>query len=268
MWGSLAALLGDIEQGMVFNSINFYFAPLGDYAAINSTAFNATLRTFHCPSDPNAGSFNSQRLVGMGHTSTTNYQSSKGSSSFSSGEDTSGLFCFFKSFAIRDDVDGTSGTIAYGESAIGDFAGGNTSKGNGVLTGTSYAKGQVYDATTALPTLQAGFAQCDVAFAAAAPLTLLTDQGKNWGHGADGVSMMNFIVTPNSKVYRWNDCKWGTGQSVQQSEIQRASSYHPGGVNLLFADGSTRFIKDGVSQTVWLALGTRNGGEVVSADSY
>ena len=33
-------------------------------------------------------------------------------------------------------------------------------------------------------------------------------------------------------------------------------------------DGSVRAIKNSVSQTVWWALGTMAGGEVISADSY
>jgi prepilin-type N-terminal cleavage/methylation domain-containing protein/prepilin-type processing-associated H-X9-DG protein len=271
MWGSLAALLADIEQGAVYNSINFYFSYSGLGDAINSTAFNATIKTFQCPSDPNASSNNAQRLVGQGTPNTTSYQASKGTTSIGSNEDSSGLFCFFKNFAIRDAVDGTSGTIAFGESAIGDFAGGTGAKGNGIMTGTAYNAGELLDASTKFPTVQVGLAQCDAAFATATPGTpgnILTDVGKVWGQGADGVTIMNFIVTPNSKVYRWNDCKWGSGQSVQQSQIQKASSYHSGGVNTLFADGSTRFIKDGVSQAVWMALGTRNGGEVVSADSF
>jgi len=34
------------------------------------------------------------------------------------------------------------------------------------------------------------------------------------------------------------------------------------------ADGSVKFIKDSVSQVTWWALGSREGGEVVSSDSY
>jgi prepilin-type processing-associated H-X9-DG protein/prepilin-type N-terminal cleavage/methylation domain-containing protein len=47
-----------------------------------------------------------------------------------------------------------------------------------------------------------------------------------------------------------------------------ARSYHPGGANFSFADGSVRFGKNSVNLTVWNALGTRAGGEVISADSY
>jgi prepilin-type processing-associated H-X9-DG protein len=46
------------------------------------------------------------------------------------------------------------------------------------------------------------------------------------------------------------------------------SSRHPGGVNTLMGDGSVRFIKESINLPTWRALGTRSGGEVVSADSY
>jgi len=34
------------------------------------------------------------------------------------------------------------------------------------------------------------------------------------------------------------------------------------------ADGSVRFIKSTVNIQAWRGLGTRNGGEVISSDSY
>jgi prepilin-type N-terminal cleavage/methylation domain-containing protein/prepilin-type processing-associated H-X9-DG protein len=43
---------------------------------------------------------------------------------------------------------------------------------------------------------------------------------------------------------------------------------HPGGVNICFADGSVRFLKNSVQYQVWWALGTRNGNEALSSDSY
>ena len=45
-------------------------------------------------------------------------------------------------------------------------------------------------------------------------------------------------------------------------------SYHPGGVNTLFGDGSVKFIKSTINGLVWRGLGTVAGGEVVSSDSY
>ena len=47
-----------------------------------------------------------------------------------------------------------------------------------------------------------------------------------------------------------------------------ASSNHPGGVNTLMMDGSVRFFKNSINISTWQAVGTRNGGEVISADSY
>lgn len=45
-------------------------------------------------------------------------------------------------------------------------------------------------------------------------------------------------------------------------------AFHPGGVNILLGDGSVRFIKETVSLTTFVALATRAGGEVVSAEAY
>jgi prepilin-type processing-associated H-X9-DG protein len=47
-----------------------------------------------------------------------------------------------------------------------------------------------------------------------------------------------------------------------------ANSMHPGGVNVCFADGSVKFVKETVGVDVWRALGTRAGAEVLSANDY
>jgi len=46
------------------------------------------------------------------------------------------------------------------------------------------------------------------------------------------------------------------------------ASLHPGGANFLFGDGSVRFLKQSVSIAIQAALGSRAGGEVISADAY
>jgi len=45
-------------------------------------------------------------------------------------------------------------------------------------------------------------------------------------------------------------------------------SRHPGGANFLFGDGSVKFLKASINRGVYAALGSRNGGEVISADAY
>jgi hypothetical protein len=52
------------------------------------------------------------------------------------------------------------------------------------------------------------------------------------------------------------------------STFSNASSNHPGGVNVLFGEGSVRFVKDTISPQSWMAIGTRSHGEVVSSDQY
>ena len=47
-----------------------------------------------------------------------------------------------------------------------------------------------------------------------------------------------------------------------------AGSKHPGGFNALFTDGSVLFLKTTIHPTALKALITRNGGEVVNADSF
>ena len=49
---------------------------------------------------------------------------------------------------------------------------------------------------------------------------------------------------------------------------EELSSYHPGGANVLFADGSVHFLKQTMNPVPLVSLCTRAGGEVLSADSY
>ena len=46
------------------------------------------------------------------------------------------------------------------------------------------------------------------------------------------------------------------------------SSYHPGGADVGLGDGSVRFLKQTVNPKTYNALGSRSGGEVISADAY
>ena len=49
---------------------------------------------------------------------------------------------------------------------------------------------------------------------------------------------------------------------------EELTSQHPGGVNALFGDGSVHFLKNQTDRKILAALCTRDGGEVVSADSF
>jgi prepilin-type processing-associated H-X9-DG protein len=49
---------------------------------------------------------------------------------------------------------------------------------------------------------------------------------------------------------------------------QGFKSFHPGGSNMGFADGSVKFLKQTINVLTYMALSTRAGGEIVSSDQY
>jgi prepilin-type N-terminal cleavage/methylation domain-containing protein/prepilin-type processing-associated H-X9-DG protein len=54
---------------------------------------------------------------------------------------------------------------------------------------------------------------------------------------------------------------------INCSNFYSIYSFHTGGANALYGDGSVRFLRQSVSATIAAALVTRSGGEVVNADS-
>jgi len=57
-----------------------------------------------------------------------------------------------------------------------------------------------------------------------------------------------------------------TNSSFQCDRNQAFKSKHPGGCNISFVDGSVKFIKQSINNRLYIALGTRAQGEVVSAN--
>jgi prepilin-type processing-associated H-X9-DG protein len=81
--------------------------------------------------------------------------------------------------------------------------------------------------------------------------------GKTWLRGADRHVGYAHVFPPNSRLLDCEASGWvGMG-------LMGARSAHPGGVNLLFADGHLQFVADGVQLDAWRAWATPNGGEVV-----
>ena len=108
--------------------------------------------------------------------------------------------------------------------------------------------------------------------------------GNIWLAGNPGSSLMwdayNHYMPPNStscaaaerperepgrdRRSAWHDRRrWGSFMDAIPP-----SSNHPGGVNICFADGSVRFIRNQLAYQTWWALGTRNGQEALSSDAY
>ena len=89
----------------------------------------------------------------------------------------------------------------------------------------------------------------------------------------DSSTMFMAYTAPNSTQPDWlpNYCAFPYQTNPpcvkKAPSFVAARSYHSGGVNALFADGSVRFAKSSINLQTWRALSTPNGGEVVSADS-
>jgi prepilin-type processing-associated H-X9-DG protein len=74
-------------------------------------------------------------------------------------------------------------------------------------------------------------------------------------------------MPPNTKSCRcWNG-GFPLPYDTDKESIMAASSSHPGGVNVLFMDGSVRFVKSSVNYQTWLAIGSMSQGETVSSDA-
>jgi hypothetical protein len=60
----------------------------------------------------------------------------------------------------------------------------------------------------------------------------------------------------------------GSNQHTNWSSNNEVYSFHPGGANHVFADGSVHFVKVSTAPATFVALISPNMGEVISADSY
>jgi prepilin-type processing-associated H-X9-DG protein len=88
-------------------------------------------------------------------------------------------------------------------------------------------------------------------------------KGEWWGYGA--TMIYSHTQTPNRTSCVYHDLNQdGRGTITMIS----ASSNHPGGVNVLFMDGSVRFVKNSVHYQPWYAIATPHKNEAVSSDSF
>jgi len=151
-WGPQAFMLPYMEQNPIYNAINFNFCGGYSYGGYcNITANNKLIASYMCPSDTNVGfgGAPSQSLALAQNWGQTNYPPNTNSYRGSIGTTTSkwgwttgymqcqpdpmgfgtpnpctafstGLFVYYVSNGIQQVTDGTSNTIAYAESLVGD----------------------------------------------------------------------------------------------------------------------------------------------------
>jgi prepilin-type N-terminal cleavage/methylation domain-containing protein/prepilin-type processing-associated H-X9-DG protein len=162
-------------------------------------------------------------------------------------------------------VDGTSNTAIFSEWI----------KGDGIAPpGSVNGLGQVYSAgiTSTVYAGQVGPGGIRVDFLYAqvcnnVPQTgafqSWTWKGDWWASGQS--ASYTHTQTPNRSSCYYSDF----GQPMSAAvNILAASSRHPGGVNVAFADGSVHFVKTSVNPPAWYGLATVNGGEVIGSDQY
>jgi len=282
-WSAQGLMLGYLEQGPVYNAINFMFDPVSwPSYPFNSTFSNTKIASFLCPSDALAG----QQLY-------NSYYASEGTTTMAAGDISSsgpscggvngpGLFYFAVANGVQSVTDGTSNTVAFSEGLVGSTQTLPVRWRDGAnVDSLGSSPGRIQDVWRTIPlgqqapgTVMSGVLQtCSQIFMTASPNNGLQSwRGHYWAWGAEAESMFNTIVPPSSTQHPWGACRFGCQgcgvNSSDHSNINSATSNHPGGANVCMADGHVQFIKSSISYQVWWSLGTKANGEVISSDAY
>ncbi len=284
-WSAHTLLLPYIEQGPIYNAINFADTqPLGLASfvidnPVNTTAAYAVINIFNCPSDTDRltePSGHNNYMANSGSAPNCDYGGNAWSPSWngpsagpfiysSSGVDTGPPGFGGSSVNFAGIIDGTSNTAAFSErvKAIGSnisatSAPFDTGKPTASLSvppavansveGQSKPYYQVCIVTPPTP----GPGNQDLANGNDDNIS-----GAMWVSGQPANTRYIHVMPPNT---------WSCRSGLQIAHV--ASSRHPGVVNVLFCDGSVKAIKQSINVSTWWALGTRSGGEVISADAY
>jgi prepilin-type N-terminal cleavage/methylation domain-containing protein/prepilin-type processing-associated H-X9-DG protein len=246
-----------VEQGSAMNAMNFNI-PLydlnGDDMPQNTTVYSMQVSEFLCPSDV-------RNSIEIEFEQPCNYAACSGNGlpggfglAASYGQP-NGVMYFNSTVSMAGVTDGSSNTAMVSESIIGSNSGIAPTAGSPnpaeVVIQIASDINSFADTYTYFPLTDA---QC------AAPTGFRWDRQTNWIDGDYRHTLFSHYYTPNSTTYdclRGPDFGWRT-----------ARSRHPGGVNILFVDGSVHFLKSSINLAAWRAIGTIAGGEIVSADSY
>jgi prepilin-type N-terminal cleavage/methylation domain-containing protein/prepilin-type processing-associated H-X9-DG protein len=258
-WGALAFLSPFLEQTSVFNALNFSFplygpgtgTPPGAVYPADLTAVNVLVGGFLCPSDRGERLITGDGFLGaIGRQfSPTNYQFCAGSGI--SGGDmmiADGPFRVNVPSRAADIADGLSQTAFVSESVLGP----------GVIK--SYVPGTIALNPLTLVVQVAWQGTSDTTISATScqsPSSISPLRMFAWVDGTYSHGLYNHAYVPNSTfsdcIVSFNGVTYGW---------KAARSYHPGGANTLFGDGSVRFVKSSINSKVWSGLGTRVGGEI------
>lgn len=219
-----ARILNYMDQKPLFDSFNFEHGP--SYW-VNVTARETPVATFLCPSDPDP-------QEGL-PSSWTSYAASKGVR----GND--GIFA--ERVGVGDVRDGLSSTVAFSEIVRGGSVTERDPRASVFRIGPVAGSDWLPEFTV----------RCRSVNVTSAPIGY-THKGASWSHGYFGAALYNHVLTINQF-----SCI--NGSSLVQG-AWTAGSRHPGGCNVMHADGHVAFRRENTPLAVWRALGTKNGGEI------
>ena len=270
-WGVTARLLPYTEQTALFNAMNIN-NKVSD--ASNSTAVSSNLAALICPSEPNAVPYAVAGTTGaITKYGISNYGWCTGdwfSFGGNGGQINRSAFGVNQSRKVAAFTDGTSQTVIGSEVKAFTQAFHDCS-GSAVPSPGPASPNAQPDVATVMASVVSGFSSCKLVTAQAGM------PGGGHTHWANGNSFYDGFTTalpPNTKVLAGTPAFDSDMSSEDEDDggptyaAITSRSYHPGGVNSLFGDGSVRFIKSTVNYPTWRALGTVSGGEVVSSDAY
>jgi len=263
-FSAYAYLLPHLEQGILYNQINFTSGP--DTAANNGPSITP-LPIFLCPSDSGVRSL----AQGAGFVGVTNYVLNTGTTfpvSIENPSDIPVTGIFYENSAVRfaDILDGTTQTVCASEQVLSVPSDGGNINGNwnGSTPTTGFVLTRGNNNTNTGPELLNYTQDCVVGN------RLLLSRGNRLLYGAPGLTLYNHIRGPNDRQI---DCRGGLPHSQRNyywwsrlSHNVASHSKHIGGVHALFCDGKVQFISSSIQLEVWQALGSRNGSEVI--DDY
>jgi prepilin-type N-terminal cleavage/methylation domain-containing protein/prepilin-type processing-associated H-X9-DG protein len=248
-WSPLAKITPYIEQDNLYHTLDLtiplYIDTKLDVSPPNVFGVAQQIKIYVCPSDPQPAPINPA-------FGPNDYVACFGSGLNQGSHDPNnkvpppdGIFYTGSRTRIADITDGTSNTALMSESLQGP--GGPAP--SGPLPVGSPLRQVLYASFSSTPMTELVCQPPDPS-----TLTWATDRDSKWADGDVYCSIYDHYRTPNSSVW---DCIAGT------YSWRAARSGHAGGVNLLLADGSVRFVPNSVNPDTWHALGSRNGSEVL-----
>jgi prepilin-type N-terminal cleavage/methylation domain-containing protein/prepilin-type processing-associated H-X9-DG protein len=287
-WSAQARMLAQLEQSTLFNAANFQLVNHNDNNGRfglfgNQTVCSTILSVFLCPSCPPP----SWTMPGLRYTAVApgnNYFASVGSTlefdATQTGGPPNGLFAYMGSTAgpirLAGVTDGTSNTVAFGEWKIGDGNPAILTSSTDVAMLTTFPAGVTRNTPTMWLTNSPAYTSnllswlntCASSLATTSTANDSSTTGQDWAFGVYGDSMGTLALPPNPRFPSCLNMTFNGAGNKQNPGIFNLNSFHPGGANVLMADGSARFLKDSISMPVVWSLGSRNQGEVISSDSY